>query len=193
MPLAAGGFSPAMFVFWRTACKMIMKIRASVRHHGHSISATSGSPWTYVAHGFYLKGSSAFAIEGRSFSKPKCLTSLSSQKFLVKVFRTWVTLERGTGACEGFTVKNVLPNCVYLKISHLVLTSSLDSSHSQQREKYEQVIHLLYLGDLSGQDETAPLDAYLLPRVAGSEQSPNRQMTAVRGDESQVPLAHWNI
>lgn len=100
--------------------------------------------------------------------------NLSFKKVLVKVFRTWATLEKGTGTCERFTVKFVLPNCVYLKISHLVLTSCLDSSHSQQRERYEEVIHLLYLGDLSGQDESAPLDAYLLPLVAGLEQSPNR-------------------
>ena len=95
-------------------------------------------------------------------------------EILVKVFRAWTTLEKGTGIHEGFTVKFVLPNCVYLKIKHLVLTSRLGSSHSQHRQRYEEVIHLLYLGDLSGQDESAPPDAYLLPLIAGLEQSPNR-------------------
>lgn len=130
---------------------------------------------------------------GRPFSEPKRLTSLAFRKFLVKVFRTWVTLENGSGIHEGFTVKWVLQNFVYLKISHFVLTSCLDSSHSQQRERYEEVIHLLYWGDLSGQDESAPLDAELLPPGAGSEQPPARQTAALRGDESQVPLARWNL
>lgn len=55
------------------------------------------------------------------------------------------------------------------------------------------MIHLLYRGDLSGQDESAPLDAELLPPRAGSEQPPARQTAALRGDESQVPLARWNL
>lgn len=171
-------------------------IDASAGHHrGHCTEQFSHFWFTTDLYSSWLFSERLSCIYGGEGLSPslKCLTSLAFRKFLVKLFRTWAALENGTGIHEGFTVKWVLQNFVYLKISHFVLTSCLDSSHSQQRERYEEVIHLLYRGDLSGQDESAPLDAELLPPGAGSEQPPARQTAALRGDESQVPLARWNL